>query len=96
MKYPDDEDNRNRNRKREREKHGPSPRIMSPMGLAVNRQQRPIEETNFSAGEESYMGQEIPPARPVPIWLCVFLVISYIIAGAFLFSRYLIIMFQVF
>lgn len=66
---------------------GPSPRIMSPMGLAVNRQQRSMEEPNFSTGEESYTGQEIPRARPVPIWLCVFLVISYIIAGAFLFSR---------
>jgi hypothetical protein len=26
--------------------------------------------------------------RPVPIWLCVFLVVSYIIAGAFLFHHW--------
>lgn len=28
------------------------------------------------------------PAKPVPIWLCVFLVLSYIIGGMFLFSKW--------
>ncbi|XP_024083888.1 TWiK family of potassium channels protein 7-like isoform X2 [Cimex lectularius] len=35
----------------------------------------------------SEFGEDVQPqVRPVPIWLCVFLVVSYIIGGAFLFS----------
>ncbi|CAG7732605.1 unnamed protein product [Allacma fusca] len=39
---------------------------------------------DFWSEEEEY--EEEPEKRPVPIWLCVFLVIAYIISGAFLFS----------
>lgn len=33
-----------------------------------------------------YGSDDIPKNRPVPIWLCVVLVLSYILFGAFLFS----------
>lgn len=36
--------------------------------------------------EEQEKGQQ--PIKPVPIWLCVFLVVSYIFGGAFLFSEW--------
>lgn len=66
---------------------------MSPMGFAVHRQARlQDEESVYGHGESDEWGEyhsDLPPrVRPVPIWLCVFLVISYIIAGAFLFSSW--------
>uniref|UniRef100_A0A8D9BKU8 TWiK family of potassium channels protein 18 n=1 Tax=Cacopsylla melanoneura TaxID=428564 RepID=A0A8D9BKU8_9HEMI len=84
--------------------HTPSPRIMSPLGFAVHRQTYikprppppppPIEldyyPPDFDFFTEYYdtkaSGSE--QIKPVPIWLCVFLVISYIIGGAFLFSNW--------
>lgn len=67
----------------------PSPRIMSPMGFAVHRQARLMESFDEEGGydDEHFDYVSNTPARPVPIWLCVFLVIGYIIAGAFYFSR---------
>lgn len=68
----------------------PSPRIMSPMGFAVHRQARHtasmMDENSLyddfdGDGDQSYI-------RPVPIWLCVFLVIGYIIGGAFMFQAW--------
>lgn len=67
---------------------------MSPMGFAVNRQ--PRHRSNYDYDDDScygdewsdYYGDISPKDRPVPIWLCVFLVISYIIAGAFLFHMW--------
>lgn len=79
---------------RSAERHPPSPRIMSPMGFAVHRQARlqHDEEDIYGYGDSDEWGDyrsDLPPRlRPVPIWLCVFLVISYIIAGAFLFSSW--------
>uniref|UniRef100_A0A1B0A2G8 Potassium channel domain-containing protein n=1 Tax=Glossina pallidipes TaxID=7398 RepID=A0A1B0A2G8_GLOPL len=70
----------------------PSPRIMSPMGFAVKRQvrRRPSYEYDEDSlyGDEwsDYYGDISPKDRPVPIWLCVFLVISYILGGAALFA----------
>ncbi|XP_065333129.1 uncharacterized protein galene isoform X2 [Cloeon dipterum] len=32
--------------------------------------------------------EDTPPSKPVPIWLCVFLVVSYIFGGAFLFAEW--------
>lgn len=67
----------------------PSPRIMSPMGFAVHRQARLQydDESLYDSDEYGDRTSEIPARiRPVPIWLCVFLVISYILAGAFLFT----------
>uniref|UniRef100_A0A1B0CED5 Putative ion channel n=1 Tax=Lutzomyia longipalpis TaxID=7200 RepID=A0A1B0CED5_LUTLO len=66
----------------------PSPRIMSPMGFAVHRQARYEEGGSLYDDDWDSYGDMPPRSRPVPIWLCVFLVISYIIAGAFLFSRW--------
>jgi len=65
---------------------------MSPMGFAVKRQikQRSsyeYEEDSIYGDECSdYYGEILPKDRPVPIWLCVFLVISYILGGAALFA----------
>lgn len=69
----------------------PSPRIMSPMGFAVHRQARIM-----ARGEDDWLYEEdwdsvvdLPTrVRPVPIWLCVFLVIGYILAGASLFHHW--------
>lgn len=68
---------------------------MSPMGFAVHRQARHIAsvmDENSMYGEDwDYYGEDGPPMsyiRPVPIWLCVFLVIGYIIGGAFLFQKW--------
>lgn len=67
--------------------HPPSPRIMSPMGFAVHRQTRYYDDDDDY--EEWEQSSDLPArVRPVPIWLCVFLVVSYIIAGAFLFSSW--------
>lgn len=67
--------------------HPPSPRIMSPMGFAVHRQTRYHydDDDDYEEWESDLPSSRV---RPVPIWLCVFLVVSYIIAGAFLFSRW--------
>lgn len=73
----------------------PSPRIMSPMGFAVHRQARHIasvmDEKSMYGDDWDYYGEDGPPMsyiRPVPIWLCVFLVIGYIIGGAFIFQKW--------
>lgn len=74
---------------RRREKLPPSPRIMSPMGFAIHRQARLMafdEESNMNDDDYIDYVSDVP-VRPVPIWLCVFLVIGYIIAGAFYFTR---------
>ncbi|KAI5725047.1 hypothetical protein M8J77_010311 [Diaphorina citri] len=83
--------------------HTPSPRIMSPLGFAVHRQTyvkpRPVPPPiefdyypqDFDFFTEYYDTKGVGNAeqiKPVPIWLCVFLVISYIIGGAFLFSHW--------
>lgn len=66
----------------------PSPRIMSPLGLAVYRQARlqHFDEDSIIIDDEWVEHASDSPVRPVPIWLCVFLVIGYIIGGAFYFS----------
>lgn len=66
----------------------PSPRIMSPMGFAVHRQARLQQYDDDSMYGDDWDFSSDPPSRPVPIWLCVFLVVSYIIAGAFLFASW--------
>ncbi|XP_070153701.1 uncharacterized protein Galene [Polyergus mexicanus] len=64
----------------------PSPRIMSPMGFAVHRQVY-VDDIDFDYEYYVADDQERQPTKPVPIWLCVFLVVSYIIGGAYLFSK---------
>lgn len=65
---------------------------MTPMGFAIHRQARLHSAV---MDDDDMYGDDWDPAfdhpsrvRPVPIWLCVFLVVSYIIAGAFLFSQW--------
>ncbi|XP_015600293.1 uncharacterized protein LOC107270109 isoform X2 [Cephus cinctus] len=71
-------------------REAPSPRVMSPMGFAVHRQ---IYEDDFDIDYYDYYVEDNERAiaqriKPVPIWLCVFLVVSYIFGGAFLFSEW--------
>ncbi|XP_004525739.1 uncharacterized protein LOC101456448 [Ceratitis capitata] len=84
---------RDRRYRRERaERLPPSPRIMSPMGFPVKRQvrRRPSydydDDSCYGDDWSDYYGDISPKDRPVPIWLCVFLVISYILGGAALFA----------
>lgn len=77
-------------KRREKVSLPPSPRIMSPMGFAVNRQARLQQYDEESMYDDDWIDfhSDMPVrARPVPLWLCVFLVIGYIIAGAFYFSE---------
>ncbi|KAH8303675.1 hypothetical protein KR018_011133 [Drosophila ironensis] len=82
-----------RPRRRERaERLPPSPRIMSPMGFPVQRQIRRRPSYDYDEDDSMYgdeygdYGDLLPKDRPVPIWLCVFLVVSYILGGAALFA----------
>ncbi|KAH8378850.1 hypothetical protein KR009_001746 [Drosophila setifemur] len=82
-----------KNRRRERaERLPPSPRIMSPMGFPVQRQIRRRPSYDYDEDDSMYgdeygdYGDLLPKDRPVPIWLCVFLVVSYILGGAALFA----------
>ncbi|XP_021937652.1 uncharacterized protein LOC110838623 [Zootermopsis nevadensis] len=89
---------------------GPSPcrpRIMSPMGFAITRQQsqrqprphrlsRLREDPDFDDSVDYfvdydyyyYSGVQPSRSKPVPIWLCVFLVVTYILCGAILFMKW--------
>ncbi|XP_052132303.1 uncharacterized protein LOC113213208 [Frankliniella occidentalis] len=78
----------------------PSPRIMSPMGFGMNRNLfrvvGPDDGLDMDMGDLGWdAGSGIGPGpggparlRPVPIWLCVFLVVSYIFGGAYLFAEW--------
>ncbi|KAF5297944.1 hypothetical protein FQR65_LT09855 [Abscondita terminalis] len=72
-------------RKRRTPPYSPSPRIMSPMGFGTRQRYVDDGESDFEYDEEDYLDAGIIRTRPVPIWLCVLLVLSYIIAGMFLF-----------
>ncbi|XP_053984455.1 uncharacterized protein LOC128879393 isoform X1 [Hylaeus volcanicus] len=56
-------------------------------GFPMHRQVYPED---FDSEYEYYTtdDQDRQPIKPVPIWLCVFLVVSYIFGGAFLFSAW--------
>lgn len=63
---------------------------MSPMGFAINRQARHIAsvmDENSMYGDDDEIDMSNSSIRPVPIWLCVFLVIGYILGGAYFFSK---------
>lgn len=80
-----------RSRKKERPDPTSSPRIMSPMGMMVPRQARHLAQLrdNDSFDEDWDSVHDLPPkSRPVPIWLCVCLVVGYILAGAYIFSKW--------
>ncbi|XP_002007624.2 zinc finger CCCH domain-containing protein 13 [Drosophila mojavensis] len=95
--YPVRHGSRNREREPRRERRRerrlpPSPRIMSPMGFPVQRQIRRRPSYDYD-DEDSMYGDDygddmVPKDRPVPIWLCVFLVVSYILGGAALFNAW--------
>lgn len=60
---------------------------MPAAGFPIHRQYYADE---FDSDCEYYVTTEDyrQPIKPVPIWLCVFLVVSYIFGGAFLFSAW--------
>lgn len=61
--------------------------LLSPSGFPVHRQ---TFVDDFDSDYDYYGNddQDRQPLKPVPIWLCVFLVVSYIFGGAFLFSAW--------
>lgn len=68
---------------RHKENFGPSPRIMSPLGFAVHRQTFPRANKDYYLDDyfydyyyDYYDYYRHDYNRPVPIWLCVFLVVS--------------------
>ena len=64
---------------------------MSPMGFAVHRQAKHVAsvmDENSLYGDENEYNRDQNCIRPVPIWLCVFLVVGYIIGGAFMFNHW--------
>ncbi|XP_050525597.1 uncharacterized protein LOC126896679 isoform X2 [Daktulosphaira vitifoliae] len=82
---------RNSNQTKRLEVMAPSPRIMSPLGFAVNRQYpRKSRFSDYYDDSDAYEFDDNNPdhTKPVPIWLCVLLVVSYIIMGAFLFKSW--------
>lgn len=64
------------------------PRILSPIGFAMHRRacydDIDVDYEFYTTTDE----HERQPIKPVPIWLCVFLVVSYILGGACLFSKW--------
>lgn len=62
-----------------------SPRIMSPMGFGTRQRYLDDVESESDYYEDDYYDSGVIRTKPVPIWLCVLLVLSYIIAGMFLF-----------
>lgn len=86
MQYARD-NRRARDKRRSKTEAPPSARIMSPMGFVVRRQAAAQSRDNDSY-DEDWDEDSSPRSRPVPIWLCVCLVVGYIIAGAFLFERW--------
>lgn len=79
-----------------------SPRVMTPMGFAVARHtsyrpprlSRLRENGDYDGYDfddfeyDTNSGSQAAKIKPVPIWLCVFLVVSYIFGGAYLFSEW--------
>lgn len=64
--------------------------MMTPLGYGHRSKylDDPDSEEEFYEDEDDYYEIVRTRIRPVPIWLCVFLVVSYIIAGAFLFKSW--------
>ncbi|ERL94084.1 hypothetical protein D910_11366, partial [Dendroctonus ponderosae] len=66
-----------------------SPRMMTPLGYGQRNKYLDDPDSDEMDEFNSYYessGREKP--KPVPIWLCVLLVISYILAGAYLFKSW--------
>lgn len=66
----------------------PSPKMMNPMGYGLRSRYFDEEsDTDYYYDTDTYEAGKTR-IRPVPIWLCVFLVVSYILAGAYLFMTW--------
>ncbi|KAL1502466.1 hypothetical protein ABEB36_007603 [Hypothenemus hampei] len=66
-----------------------SPKMMTPLGYGQRNKYLDDPDSDEADDHSSYYGaggREKP--KPVPIWLCVLLVISYILAGAYLFKEW--------
>ncbi|GJQ78200.1 hypothetical protein Trydic_g2529 [Trypoxylus dichotomus] len=76
-----------RSSRRKKKPYNPSPTIMSPLGYG--RRSKYLDDPE---SDDEFYDDYYEPSRtvikPVPIWLCVFLVVSYIVAGTFLFSAW--------
>lgn len=68
--------------------NNPSPRIMSPMGYGHRSRYLDDPPSDEEIYDYDSFDQEKQRIKPVPIWLCVFLVVSYIFAGAILFHKW--------
>ncbi|XP_030755241.1 uncharacterized protein LOC115881747 isoform X2 [Sitophilus oryzae] len=67
----------------------PSPKMMTPLGYGHRNKYLDDPDSDEYEDYGSYyepVGRE--KSKPVPIWLCVLLVISYILAGAYLFKSW--------
>ncbi|KAJ8953700.1 hypothetical protein NQ314_007309 [Rhamnusium bicolor] len=67
----------------------PSPRMMTPLGYGHPSKyldDPDSEDDYYYDYYDEYYETGRPRTKPVPIWLCVLLVISYILAGAYLFT----------
>ncbi|KAL3270483.1 hypothetical protein HHI36_021026 [Cryptolaemus montrouzieri] len=65
----------------------PSPRMMTPLGYGYRSKYLDDPDSDEeSCYDDFYYDAEKQRTRPVPIGLCVFLVMSYIVGGAFLFD----------
>ncbi|RZC36748.1 uncharacterized protein BDFB_006922 [Asbolus verrucosus] len=77
-------------RKKSPPHHNPSPKMMTPLGYGHRSKylDDPDSEEEFYEDDDEYYEIVRTRIKPVPIWLCVFLVVSYIVAGAFLFTSW--------
>lgn len=66
----------------------PSPKIMSPLGYGHRSKYLDDPASDDEYYESDYGDHDRIRTKPVPIWLCVFLVVSYIFAGAILFHHW--------
>ena len=62
--------------------------IMSPLGYGHRSRYLGDPESDDDYYDDYYFDAARSRIKPVPIWLCVFLVVSYIIAGTFLFHTW--------
>ncbi|KAI4454879.1 potassium channel subfamily k [Holotrichia oblita] len=76
-----------RSSRRKKRQYQPSPTIMSPLGYGHRSKYLDDPESDDDYYDDYYdSGRGV--IKPVPIWLCVFLVVSYIVAGTFLFTAW--------
>lgn len=62
--------------------------MMTPLGYAHTNKYLDDPETDEEYYDDYYLEAGRTKIKPVPIWLCVLLVVSYILAGAYLFKTW--------